>query len=83
LKCSSGDICSNKKLVHDKSTTKEKAGDIRAGVGVHILESNQIARENVNRYMGGNYKVLLLRLNHAQFLNRKIRTLFQMLNKIK
>jgi len=59
LKCPSDEICSNETLEYDKSTIKEKLGYAKAVVGVLLPESNQIARENINRYYRrGNFKII-------------------------
>lgn len=58
LKCSR-DICLNEKLENDKSTIKEKLGYAKAEVDVHLPESKQITRENINwYYREGNFKVI-------------------------
>lgn len=59
LKYSRDDICLNEKLENDKSTIKEKLGYAKAEVDVHLPESNQITRENINwYYREGNFKVI-------------------------
>lgn len=58
LKCSKSNSCSNEKIEYDKSAINNKVSDARAVVGVRLLKSNQIIRENKNRHSGGIYTKL-------------------------
>lgn len=50
LKCPRENICLNKKLEYNESIIEERLGDAKRVAGVRLPESNQIARENINRY---------------------------------